>query len=219
MISPPNPTWLFHITAIDNLSPIFESGALKAKNLLSVSYRDIAEGSIQNTRSGNMILIAPGGTIHDYVPFYFAPRSPMLCSIHNKRSDVDQSEIVHMVTSAQLIHELRLPYVFFDGHAIMKLSRPFNDIQHLSEIQWRLIMENDSRYKIPGGYCKYFHDTEKTPDRMRVRMAEFLVKEKLDCQHLKYIVVMTEEKAVEVKSILARHDMNIEVQAIPEWYF
>src|SRR4051812_15381614 len=121
MPNAPNPTWLFHITAIDNLPLIFGSRALRAKNLLGVAYRDIAEGSIQTTRSGNTIPIAPGGTIHDYVPFYFAPRSPMLCSIHNKRQDVNQSDIVYLITSAQLVHEQGLPYVFYNGHAIMKL--------------------------------------------------------------------------------------------------
>jgi hypothetical protein len=42
----------------------------------------IAYEGIQQRRSEIEIPIPPYGILHDYIPFYFAPRSPMLYAIH-----------------------------------------------------------------------------------------------------------------------------------------
>jgi len=39
---------------------------------------DISMHSVQGHRAVKAVPVPPGGTLHDYVPFYFAPRSPML---------------------------------------------------------------------------------------------------------------------------------------------
>ncbi|UPJ54641.1 DUF4433 domain-containing protein [Bradyrhizobium sp. 200] len=80
----PTPTPLFHITAIDNLRSI-ASTSLLSKNRVAVqgiNFANIAFQTVQGHRSVKLVPIASGGNLHDYVPFHFAPRSPMLKPRH-----------------------------------------------------------------------------------------------------------------------------------------
>ena len=76
----PKPTRLFHITAIANLPAILASGALLSKNggaAAGINYQNIAHSGAQGARAIRAVPEPLGGVVHDYVPFYFAPRSPM----------------------------------------------------------------------------------------------------------------------------------------------
>ncbi|SFE59999.1 protein of unknown function [Alteribacillus iranensis] len=77
---------LYHITDYKNLPSIFEKGVLVAHSQVTfkkISYSDIAYGHIQDRRSSTRVQASPYGMLHDYVPFYFAPKSPMLYAIKN----------------------------------------------------------------------------------------------------------------------------------------
>jgi hypothetical protein len=82
----PVPTPVFHITPIDNLASIAKVGAILSKTHVAQQHLvagNIAYHHIQGRRAVRRIPIAPGGTLHDYVPLYFGPRSPMLYTINN----------------------------------------------------------------------------------------------------------------------------------------
>ena len=103
----PQPTPVFHITHWENLPSILRAGGLLAKNVLlrgGVNCRDIAYPSIQDRRSRTIVPCDPGGTLHDYVPFFFTARSPMLFTI--RRGNVTgcsegQRPIIHLASTAQ----------------------------------------------------------------------------------------------------------------------
>lgn len=81
-----DPTLIFHITAIPNLAAIAAAGEMLSKSLVSqrgIQVADIAYQNIQGRRANRPVPIPPGGILHDYVPFYFAPRSPMLMTINS----------------------------------------------------------------------------------------------------------------------------------------
>lgn len=42
---------------------------------------DVGKDNIKEGRRRRTVPIGPGGVVADYVPFYFAPRSPMLFTI------------------------------------------------------------------------------------------------------------------------------------------
>ena len=84
----PRPTRLFHITAIANLPAILARGALLSKNggaATGINYQNIAHAGAQGARAARSVPNPPGGLVHDFVPFYFAPRSPMLFAINGGR--------------------------------------------------------------------------------------------------------------------------------------
>jgi hypothetical protein len=110
----------------------------------------------------------PGGSLGDYVPFYFAPRSPMLFTI--SRGNVPeyqegQGPIVHLVSSAEQVaaHRPALRWLFTDGHAVIALSDYYDDLADLDKIDWEIMA------------ARYWADTSDDGDRERRRQAEFLV--------------------------------------------
>lgn len=81
----PIPTEIFHITSYYNIVSILNNDGLLSNSVCyekGICFENIAHSSIQNRRELKRIPVFPNGNLHDYVPFYFAPKSPMLYSIH-----------------------------------------------------------------------------------------------------------------------------------------
>ncbi len=215
-------TWIYHITAIENLPGILESGCLYATNHGTNNHTSIANRDIQSRRSAKKVALSPGGVIHDYVPFYFAPRSPMLYANHNGSFENarPQEEIVHLRTTAQVIHNNNLPYVFYDQHAATDYATPYNSLNNLDKIDWELFFERP----LIGNYAQYWNDRydENHPkwiNRKAVRQAEFLVHKKLDWQNIEFIGTMNKNRTQQVKSILSEFGLETPIETKVNWYF
>jgi hypothetical protein len=81
-----NPTYIYHITHIDNLTTIIADGCLWSDRRLLGTRAErvvIGLGNIKRRRLNEPpVHCHPGTMVGDYVPFYFCPRSPMLYMIH-----------------------------------------------------------------------------------------------------------------------------------------
>lgn len=162
-------TLIYHITHVANLPAVLAQDGLwcdRESAQQGLAAVGIAHAHIKERRANRVVRLGPGGTLADYVPLYFAPRSPMLYAIH--RNQVagyrgGQADIVHLVSSAETVQAAGLPFVFTDGHADMEISSFFTNLNDLNHLDWRLM---DS---------KYWHDTSSDGDRKRRRQAEFLV--------------------------------------------
>lgn len=143
----PIPTPIFHITPIDNLTSIAKRGELVAKNAIiksGIIHADISYATVQGRRAARTVDVPPGGTLHDYVPFYFAPRSPMLYTINNgnvPNCSYRQRDIVYLVSTAQIIADTRIPFVFSNIHAALRLAKFFGDLTQLNQIDWSIFFE------------------------------------------------------------------------------
>lgn len=217
-------THLFHITAIPNLPNILSCGALLAKRRLAAmgaGYADIAYQNIQGRRAMKQVPRGPGGVIHDYVPFYFAPRSPMLRTIDGGNvpgCDYRQSDIVHLKTSINSVVQSGLPYVFYNYNAATSYAQCFDDVKELGNVDWDLFFEQP----VLDGYCRYWNSIHSNPRyvrRMETRMAEFLVYDACPIDLIEEIGVRTENIAANVREILRAHNCNIPVYARPAWYY
>jgi ssDNA thymidine ADP-ribosyltransferase, DarT len=166
----PHPTPIFHITHVNNLPLILETGGLRTcldlRNA-NVGYTDVAHQSLQDRRANVLVPCGLGGTLHHYIPFYFAPRSPMLYVISKKNGpqhSEGQGPIIHLVSTAQIVRERGLHFVFTDGHGIMQpLTKFYDDLASLDQVDWQIMRE------------RYWRDTAEDNDRSRRRQAEFLV--------------------------------------------
>ncbi|MFH1008533.1 MAG: DUF4433 domain-containing protein [Candidatus Latescibacterota bacterium] len=209
----PNPTPIYHITPIDNLRLILEAGDMWAKRVLDQEdsgYTAIAHQTIQDRRAHTPVPCGPGGVLHDYVPFYFAPRSPMLYTI--SRGNVagfsgGQDSVVHIVSMAQTVRNAGLRFVFTDGHGIMAFTEFFTDLVDLDKVDWD-IMSAD-----------YWTDTDDDTDRKRRRQVEFLVHERFPVNLIQEIGVMNQSKKNETAAELAEFDLTIPVVIRPGWYY
>ena len=222
--SMPNPVRLFHITAIANLPDICATGALLSKNLgvsAGIAYQNIAHPGAQGARSVKSAPNPPGGVVHDYVPFYFAPRSPMLFVINGGRvvgCPWRQQDIVHLETTVERVTTGGVPFVFYDRNATLAFSTAYTDLAELDVIAWDLLTEVPTL----DGFCKFWQsDANKLQyaDRMERRQAEFLVKDRVPLECFIRIGVIDNQRAEEVGAILARHGLELPIKVMHEWYF
>jgi hypothetical protein len=220
----PNPVRLFHITAIANLLAICQSGALLSKNagaLVGINYQNIAHQGAQGARAGRAVPNPPGGKVHDFVPFYFAPRSPMLRAIEGGRvvgCEWRQADIVHFETNVDELISENKDFVFYDLNATLAWSTAYTDLTNLNKVAWDLICENPTL----DGYCKYWQSVaghDRYSDRMERRQAEFLVKDAVKLTRFTRIGVINDERANEVRAILAKAGVNLLVEVKSDWYF
>lgn len=220
----PSPVRLFHITAIANLPAICAAGALLSKNqgaANGIAYQNIAHQGAQGARSIKSVPNPPGGQVHDYVPFYFAPRSPMLRAIEGGRvagCNWKQADIVHFETTVERVTAGDEDFVFYDLNATLAWSTPYTDLAHLDKVAWDLICELPTL----DGYCKYWQsklDHPRYSDRMERRQAEFLVRGMVPLTKFTRIGVIDEAHAAEVRAILNQAGVNLPVVVMRDWYF
>lgn len=211
-MTPPTPTWICHITHYRNLPQILASGGLLTCAELrcrEIGYCDVADTGIQDRRATWPVPCGPGGVVHDYVPFYFAPRSPMLFRLH-KDAELcpdGQESIIHLVSSTQSVYRAHHPCVFTDGHATMKLSQFFTDPVDLTQIDWDVMRS------------QYWTDTPDHPGRKRRRQAEFLVHRHLPWELVAGICVRTSAAQARVIQTLERAEYRPPVVLRPNYYY
>ena len=205
---------IYHITPINNLSSILNLGGLVANSRLKqekIDYQDISYEHIQDRRGRTPVPCGAGGYLHDYVPFYFAPRSPMLCSIHNgnvPNYQEGQNSVIHLVAGINTIEAEGLDFVFTDGHAAMAYADFYTDLEALGDvIDWEL-MES-----------KFWFNTEDDPNRKCRRQAEFLVHQFFPWHLIQEIGVINTTIQIQVREILQSFNIQTLVNVYSRWYY
>jgi hypothetical protein len=203
-------TYVFHITHVDNLASMAESGLHCDAGMTEhdVTFRGIAYTGLKAQRAATPVLCEPGGTLADYVPFYFAPRSPMLYTIHRGNvagAEGEQSRIVHLVLDSADLFDA-YDCVFTDGHAIMDISNFYNDPADLDHVPWNVMKE---RYWSQDG----------TGEMRRKRQAEFLVHGHVPWDRVLAIAVMDEECRALVHEALVGVAHQPQVVVRRDWYY
>ena len=209
----PESVLLYHITHLDNLPNILREGCLHCHRQMhgtGLHPVDIAYPGIQDRRATTQVPCGPGGVLHDYVPFYFAPRSPMLYAIHKNQVagySGGQTPIIHLVSSVARIQATGCQFVFTDGHATMSFSRFFTEIADLDQIDWTTMQSVD------------WHDTAEDPDRKRRRQAEFLVYNTVSWQAMLGIGVFDANIEARTNAALAAYGVTSPVRVRRQWYY
>ena len=189
-------TAIYHITHARNLSGIIERGELVCDRVRiadGIANVNIGHADIKQWRMGRAVKAGPGGVIADYVPFYFAPRSPMLLSINGGNVagySEGQRPVVHLVASAEAVQAAGLGFAFTDGHAPMAVTKHFDDLAELVQVDWSVMP------------LTYWYDTQEDPDRKRRRQAEFLVHGSVPWTMIEEIGVLDAGVAAAVEELL-----------------
>ena len=206
--------FLYHITNYKNFENILNQRRILCKNhieLMEENYINIAYEGIQDRRSRTLVSIAPFGNLHDYVPFYFAPRSPMLFAIHKRYVEgyeEGQESIIYFVFGLSKILNSSLDFVYTDGHPIMIFSEFYQNIEQLdSVIDWE-IMES-----------RNWNDTVEDNDRKRRRQAEFLIHKSVPIKLMDQIVVYNSTIKNHILNIIGQTEFQIPVKINRRWYY
>ena len=206
-------TPIYHITAFGNLPSIAANGGLHSLSAMKTNgmdYTSIAFASVQDKRSRTKVPCGPGGHLHDYVPFYFAPRSPMLYVIHKGTVACSngQDGIACIVSTVRRVSEAELGFTFTDGHGIMApLTNFYDDLAHLDKIDWALMKS------------RYWNDTASDPDRKRRRQAEFLVHGFFPWECVAGIAVNKTSEIVKVRGLLGELGELTDIRAKSDYFY
>ncbi|PRY01649.1 uncharacterized protein DUF4433 [Allonocardiopsis opalescens] len=117
--------WLLHFTHVQNLPGIIAQGLLAGSREPDISI-DCGEPDIKQRRRHRDVPIEPFGVVADYVPFYFAARSPMLRRIHGggvRGYEHGQEPLVYLVTRLSRVISLGTPWVATDRNAALATAR------------------------------------------------------------------------------------------------
>ena len=172
---------------------------------------DVGDTSIKSRRTLINVRCGPGGMVCDYVPFYYAPRSPMLFSI--KSGNVpgvspDQRRLIYLVSSTEAAYEAQLGCVFTDGNAATAFTDFEDDPAELDQlVDWPLMR------------AMYWYNTPEDPDRRRRRMAEFLVHETLPLELVTEICMYDRHVQEHVVALLGGAGVELQVAIRRDWYF
>jgi len=211
----PNPTWLYRLVHVDNLATLLTRGVLHAPHSTpndGLPYRPIHNVSVQASRHVRQIPCGPGGTIHDYLPFYFGPLSVMLLNLKTGRVPgytEGQEPLVYLVTTAQAIQQSGCRFVFSDGHGLAGFTDWYDDLAQLDQVDWDIVGE------------RYWRDTPEDNDRKRRKQAEFLVLDRLDWSLIGAIGVINNKMKAKVEAILQQHANRRlpKVVVRSDWYY
>jgi hypothetical protein len=169
MIDNPHNIPLYHITHIHNLPGILESGGLwcdRGRMRQGLQLINIAYPALKERRMKTLVPGFSGKYLCDFVPFYFANRSPMLYAIHTNSVEGyagGQTSIVYLVTTIGAVISGDGKWCFTDGHAVEFVTDFYDSLEGISAIDWELI--NNWSWK----------NTLEDNDRKRRKQAEFLV--------------------------------------------
>ena len=212
-MSVPDPTPIYHLTHVDNLGSVIQCGGLlshNAKLQRGIGHRNIAHDTIQDRRARTRVRCGPQGVLHDYVPFFFGPRPPMLYSISTGFVEgyaEGQEPLIYLVTTAQAVGKSSCRWVFTDGHATMAFTDFYDDLRDLDKVDWQVMRS------------RYWYDTPEQPDRKRRRQAEFLIRDLCPWDLIAEIGVMTADVRERVNTILASVDQRPLVTVRRAWYY
>lgn len=202
---------IWRITHRDNLSWILDNGVhCRNSGKRDPNFVNIGNLELIDKRAHRLVPIGLGGTLSDYVPFYFTPFSPMMYNIRTgyggikKRSN---DEIVILVSSLHRVHELGLKFVFTDRHAYPPLARYFDDLAQLPEVDWPLLQRRD------------FQRDPDDPIKVERYQAEALVHDHLPVAGLFGVICHSEEMKCTIQHQLAVRGLQLDVRALPRWYF
>jgi hypothetical protein len=211
----PHPTPLYRLMHIDNLEGCLDRGGVYAPNHWpddGLAYRTIHNERIQDTRHVRRIACGPGGTIHDYVSFYFGYLSPMLLNLKTGRVPgytEGQTPLVYLVSSAQAIRESGVGFVFSDGHGVATFTQWFDDLARLDRVDWRMVNQ------------RYWADDIDDMDRQRRKQAEFLVHRFCPWELISGIAVIDAPMQARVQATLADYEVGMRrpVAVRRAWYY
>lgn len=200
--------YLFRITHIDNIEHILLYGIThKNSENANLNYKSIGDNTLISTR--NKYLFNNSKSLGEFIPFYFAYRTPMLYVITKGFNGViptPSEDIIYCVTSVQKILDSNIDFIFTDGHAVDSFSRQYSkeDISDLENIlDYSAI--NDKNWK-----------SEDDLDKKRRKEAEFLLECDLPPEYLLGFICYNQKAKTTVEMLNLG---NYKIVVRPDYYF
>ncbi len=203
---------IFRIAHVANVPWILDHGGLHCQNSTEQdpNYVNIGNASLIDRRARRPVPIPPGGTLSDYVPFYFTPFSIMMYNIKTGYGGItrrDNRDIVMLVSSVRRLRELGLPFIYTNQHAYPVDTDFYDGSGDLGQIDWPLLQRRD------------FKTDDADPGKQLRYQAEVLVHRHVPLEAVLGIGCYNDAVKSSLESLLEERDAKITVRTTPNWYF
>jgi hypothetical protein len=206
---------VYHITHVNNVANIIHEDRLwcdSQRIVRSLANTNIGYSHIKERRMRHPVTVAAGGTLGNYVPFNFCPRSVMLYVIH-RANDPDlayrggQGPILHL--EADL--EETLAWAEAEGRrwavTPANAGAVYTDFwasrDQLNQLNWAAIRNDDFR-------------SSEVKER---KQAEFLMHDSFPWHLVRKIGVRSADIQAQVEALLAEAEHHPPVEIRADWYF
>jgi hypothetical protein len=206
----PEKALIFRITHIENVAWLLANGLhCRAADCLDPNYHEIGNAELIAKRADRIIPIAPGGTLSDYIPFYFTPYTPMMLNIKTGYGGIKQTpmrDIAILVSSLRKLSEMGIRFVFSDRHAYLRAAEFSSDLNDLDRIDWETLEARDFK-RDPNDF-----------EKVERYQAEALVHKHLPIAALLGIVCYGEPQRERLTSSAQSAVLTVDIKALPGWY-
>lgn len=138
----PEKARIFRITHIANVASVLANGLhCKSSPVQDPKFVQIGNADLIAKRARRVVPPPLGGTLDDYVPFYFTPFSPMLYNIKTGWNGIQKRPMQEIILLTSTLHDLianGVQFLFSDRHAYLQLARfssKLEDLGHL--VDWK----------------------------------------------------------------------------------
>jgi hypothetical protein len=203
--------FIFRITHVANLPWLFANGLHCANGLADPGFVPIGNPDLIGKRNTRAVPEPHGGTLADYVPFYFTPKSPMLFNIHTGYRGITQranDEIAILVSSIPSLVDRTIPFVFTDRHAFTPFAAFSDDPAELAGmIDWGILRRHD------------FTRSDDYPDKVERYQAEALVRGHLPVNALLAVACASVATQQRIETMVQNAGLALRIIRRPNWYF
>ena len=151
----------------------------------------------------------PGGTLDEYIPFYFAPYSPMLSHLKTGWNGITQrpvSELVIVVSSLPALAAAGVPFVFTDQHASLMTATFFTSLADLPRLDWQLWQARD------------FQRDPRDLDKLARYVAEALAYRHVPVAALQVLACYGDDEERQLGEMLRHTTTRPKILRRPEWF-
>ena len=207
----PEKALIFRIVHVKNVPWILDHGLHSHSSPeQDPNYLNIGNKDLIGNRAQRRVPIPPGGSLSNYVPFYFTPFSPMMLNIKTGHGGItrrNNRDIVIFVSSMHRLAELGLPFVFTNQHAYTVDAEFFSGTGDLCRIDWKLLQSRN------------FKTDDADPGKSARYQAEALVHHYVPLAALHGVGCHNDEVRLRLQSMVESRRLSLSVKSTPTWYF
>jgi len=207
----PEKALIFRIIHRSNIPWILQHGMYcRNSNVQDPNYHTIGNPELIDRRQHRAVPIHPGGTLSDYIPFYFTPYTPMMLNIktgYGGITKVPNNDVVIFVSSLRRVAEMGHSFVFTDRHAYLINADFYNDLNNLDQIDWHILQKRD------------FKRDPDDLEKMERYQAEALVYEHMPVNTFIGVVCYTDEVKEQLSTTVRGNGHDLQVFKQTGWYF
>jgi uncharacterized protein YjbI with pentapeptide repeats len=208
----------YHFTHVNNIATIFKARELRA-DIGAKPKNNSLDQTIKAKRRTKKVKIAPYGLLGDYVPFYFAPRSPALYQLATGDHQINK-------TSQNELVFFRLDFrPVADGLVNESLSLISNQHPLKTGALFYTATPESIATRINWKTIKSFRwqDTDEYPNRKSQREAELLIYQRLRLEQINgtKITLATRTNLLQrkIQKMCEENDLDIDVEVQPSYFY